>query len=334
MITKQNFKIIGTGSCFPKIKLTADDIDERLGQPKGWTGSQIGVDTRHECVLPETMISMGKEAIDLAIDEANISWDEIDYIIDCSTSQFRPIPCNSVHFQQAIGGQAKSIPCVDIQSTCLGSILAINMANALLASNAYRNIVIVASERALAGINWTEPESAAIVGDGAGAIVLQRTESESKIGFAHESFAEFLELCRVDGGGHNLPVYDYTADRENEFRFTMDGPTVFRVALRHLPPMYAKLKNEFESVIENGLDNCHIIPHQASPKAVELVRRAIDIPANRYHVAMQQTGNLAAASIPTMLDRVRKNGTVNVGDTVMLLGTSAGYSQAALIFEL
>jgi len=334
LIANQNFKIIGTGSCYPSIRLDAADIDSRLGMPHGWTSSQIGVETRYECLLPETMISMGKSAIESAMTEAGIQWDQVDYLIDCSTSQYRPIPNNSVHFQQAFGSAAQSVPCVDIQSTCLSSIVAVNMANALFASNNYRNIVIVASERALAGINWTEPESAAIVGDGAGAIVLQCDISENSIGFVHESYAEFLELCRVDGGGHHLPVYDFTPERESEFRFTMDGPAVFRVALKQLPPMVERLASEFNTNVAGGLGDFQVIPHQASPKAVELVRRAINVPPERYHVAMKATGNLAAASIPTMLDRARKSELVKPGDKVMLLGTSAGYSQAALIFKL
>ena len=277
---------------------------------------------------------MGRRAIELAMSEAQIGWEEVDYIVDCSTSKFRPIPCNAAHIQHAIGPPANSIPCVDVQSTCLGSIVAINTANSMFSTGAFRNIVIVASECAIAGVNWSEPESAGLVGDGAAAMVLQYHPKHGKIAFAHETYAEHLELCRVDGGGHYLPVFQFQPERQAEFRFTMDGPAVFRVALKHLPPMVKRIKKQFDDEVPGGLKNLHIIPHQASPKAVEVVRRVLNVPTENYHVAVKETGNLAAASIPTMFDRIRKSGELKENEPVMLLGTSAGYSQAAMIFQL
>ena len=277
---------------------------------------------------------MGQAAIESAMSEAGIEWKDVDYLIDCSTSKIRPIPCNAAHFQQAAGPPARSIPCVDVQSTCLGSILAINMVNAMFASGDYRNIVIVASEAALAGANWSEPESAGLLGDGAAALVLRHEPVDRQLAFAHETFAEHLELCRVDGGGHYLPAFEFEAERHADFRFTMDGPAVFRVALKHLPPMVNRLRGEFRDASPGGKHDVHVIPHQASPKAVEIVRRLLAVTSDRYHVTVRETGNLAAASIPVMLDRVRRNGLIQAGEQVMLLGTSAGYSQAALIFQL
>jgi 3-oxoacyl-[acyl-carrier-protein] synthase-3 len=275
---------------------------------------------------------MGQEAIKIAMREAGIGWNEVDYIIDCSTSKYRTIPCNAAHIQQAIGPAASSIPCVDIQSTCLGSIVAINTANALLANGVCRNVLIVASEAAMKAINWSDPESAGLIGDGAAALVLKREAMKRTLGFAHETYAEHLELCKIEGGGHCLDPTHYSS-RPDDFRFSMDGPAVFRVALKRLPPMVNQLREEYESASEHA-NPLHVIPHQASPKAVKIIRRVLNIPKSNYHVAIEGMGNIAAASLPIMLDQTRKNGAVNSGDSVMMLGTSAGYSQAALIFEI
>ncbi|MEM7784882.1 MAG: hypothetical protein AAF623_16145, partial [Planctomycetota bacterium] len=249
MVTKQNFKIIGTGSYLPERKLTAKEMDGRLGMPIGWTEQNIGVLERYECVDPETLISMAYNAVVSALDEAQISWDQIDYLFDCSTSKMRPIPNNACHIQHAFGPEASPVPCLDIQSTCLGSITAINFANSLLNDEAYRNVVIVASERAVAGVNLNQPASAGLVGDGAAAIVLRRQESQRCISFCHQTFAQHLELCRVDGGGHLLPFFEYNEGRDEEFRFTMDGPAVYRVARKKLPPM---VRHVLESYQQNN----------------------------------------------------------------------------------
>ncbi|WP_230777048.1 3-oxoacyl-ACP synthase III family protein [Roseiconus lacunae] len=330
---KQNFKIIGSGSYYPKRIVTAEEIDRRVKRAPGWTESHLGVRTRHECVAPETMVTMGCHAIESAINDAGIGWGDVDYVIDCSTSKFRPIPCNAAHFQQSIGAAANGVPCIDLQSTCLGSILAVQFSNALFTTGAYRHILIVASESALQGVDWCDPKSAGLFGDGAAALVLRYSPSDHDLLFAHETFAEHLDLCKVDGGGHFRPSYQYRSDDDREYRFQMDGRNVFRVALRLLPPMVQKMKEAYLETNVDGINCLHVIPHQASPKAVELVRRIIDIPKDRYHVAIREIGNMVAASIPAMIDRVRKSNLLPEQAPLMLLGTSAGYSQAAIIFH-
>ena len=331
VVVKQNFNIVGTGSYFPSKVVSAEEIDSRTHQPKGWSREYVGVESRHECVAPETQITMGAEAIKLAMADAQVDWPDIDCIIDCSTCQFRPIPCNATHYQAAFGDVAKSISCFDVQSTCLGSILAIRNVNALFASGDCQTAIVVASESSLAGVNWSQPESASLFGDGAAAMVLQRVTPDNSMAVRHETFAEHIELCKVDGGGFKLPFFEYTPDRKSEFLFNMDGPSLFRVARKLLPPMVHQIMADMHS--HTGDNQLHVIPHQASPKAIEFVRKLFNFSAERYHVAVRVTGNTIAASIPMMIDRTRREASIDPGDWVMLLGTSAGYSQAAMIFR-
>ncbi len=111
-----------------------------------------------------------------AIADANLGWNDIDLIIDCSTSQYRPIPCNAVHYQHAIGEVALGIPCFDIHSSCLGSLVAMNMLNGMFGLGTCRNVMLVAAETGLSGVNYQEPESACLIGDGAAALVLSRKQ--------------------------------------------------------------------------------------------------------------------------------------------------------------
>lgn len=331
---QQHFQIIGTGSYLPKRMVSAKEIDQRIGQKPGWTASHIGVHKRYECCLPETILTMGAQAIQMAMQQADLSWDQLDYIIDCSTSKFRPIPNNACHVQQSLGSVAAGIPCMDVQSTCLGPILALNVANGLFASHPQlRHVLVVASEAAMSGVNWKQPKSAALVGDGAGAMVLARRQSPIPMGFLHQTFSEHLDLCRVEGGGHHLPFYRYSPENHQSYLFDMDGRSVFRVALQRLPAMVQTLmRSHFgEAYRETEIA---IIPHQASPRALQLVQHALNIPQDRFHVQVDRLGNMAAASIPVMLDRLRCDRVVNRGDQVMLLGTSAGYSQAAMILQV
>ena len=177
MDIRQNFKIIGSGVYFPKKEVDAEEIDARLGKAPGWTRENIGVNRRFECVPPESIATMAAEAVTRAMDAAKVEWSDIDLILDCSTSRYRPIPCNAIHVQSMCAGAAQSIPCFDIQTTCLGFIVAVHVANSLMQTGGYRHILITCSEAALAGVDWGDPESASIFGDAAVAFVLKFRES-------------------------------------------------------------------------------------------------------------------------------------------------------------
>ena len=326
----QHFEIIGSGLHLPHRRLTDSDVDARAGLPDGWTAEHTGVLQRFECVAPETVATMAKRSIELAMRDAAVAWSDIDLILDASTCRHQPIPCNAAAVQQSFGREAEGIACMDVQSTCLGFIVALQVANALFGTGAYRNILVVCAEAALLGVDWSEPESACLMGDGAAAVVLRRAQPREGYFYAHQTFAQHLEVCQIRGGGHLLPVTNYTAGTDREFRFHMDGPQLLRIAAKHLPPMTESLLAEAK--LKPG--EVHVVPHQAAPKALSLLRRLLRFKADRFHSRVAMMGNLIAASIPSVLHQCRTEGVLPKGERVMLLGTSAGYSQAGLIFTL
>lgn len=326
----QRFRIVGTGGYLPGVCLSAEEVDQRAGLPEGWTRKHTGVLERRECRPPETLSSMAQRAIEEALADAGAGWDGIDLLIDASTCRAQPLPCNAALIKQRFGPAASRIPCLDVNSTCLSFVAALHLANGLFSDPTYRRILVVSSEAALAGVNWAERESAAIFGDGAAAAVLERQESRPGCHYAHETYAEHAALCEVRGGAHRLPPFDYCAENDADYRFHMDGPGVFRVARKLLPPMIRRLISEAGASPEA----LHVVPHPASPSSLEAVRRLFGFSPERYHgQSIAWHGNLIAAGIPYVLHLCRRSGAIPAGAPVLLMGTSAGYSQAGLIFH-
>ncbi len=326
---QQYFRIIGSGVYLPPHMVSAEEVDQRLSVPAGWTARHAQVLTRYECRPPETIATMAGHAAKRAIDNAQVSLTSIDLIIDCSTSLYQPIPCNAAVYQAQLGSEAAGIPCLDVHGTCLGFLLALNVVNGLLASGAYRRILIVVSEAALAGVNWREPESAALMSDGAAAFIVELQESfNDSFAYRHQTYSEYLDACEVRSGAHRQGPFEYRTENDADFRFHMQGSKLYRIARQKLPALVDQILQQ----TNRPQESIHVVPHQASPFAVESIRRLINHPADRYYNRVSQMGNMVAASMPVILHQVISEGQIVRGDYVMLLGTSAGYGQAACTF--
>jgi 3-oxoacyl-[acyl-carrier-protein] synthase-3 len=177
-------------------------------------------------------------------------------------------------------------------------------------------------------VNWAEPESACLMGDGAAAFVFEAAEPVHPCRLAMETFSEGARLCEVEGGGHRLPSYDYTTEIDAKYRFHMDGKAVHKLASRLLAPLVKRVLRETGC----SLSEVEVVPHQASGPAVELLARRLGIPDERLHATLAEHGNLVAASLPFVLHGVREK--KPAGTRVMLLGTAAGYTQAVGIITL
>ena len=324
----QHFEIRGTGSYLPGTGVSAAEIEERARLPAGWIAQHTQVALRYECARPETLATMARHAMQRAMDDANVTWKEIDLLIDCSTSRHQPIPCNGAILQSLFLPESDGVPVMDIHGTCLGFMLALNVVNALFSTGIYQRILLVVSESTLAAANWNEPESSTLLSDGAAALVLQKREPTPNFYFQHETYSKHLEECQVMGGGHSLPAFEFSSDKNDAYRFHMEGPRLFRTALRRLPPLVEQLLDESQI----PRDSILFVPHQASPHAVEAVRRRLKVSSDRFINRAAVLGNMASASIPVVVDQLRRNSQLSIGQPVMFLGTSAGFSQAGLLF--
>lgn len=323
----QWFKIVGTGSKLPGEPVSAADVESRHGLPVGWIAEHTQVADRTICEPPHTLVSMATSAIDHALNDAKLTLRDIDLIIDSSTSRSQPIPCNGALLSKALGPDAAGLPSFDVHGTCLGFLLGMNVANSLLATEQHQRILLVCSEAPLAAANWNDPESATLLADGAAAVVLRRSTNSLTGAFGQETYAGMFDMCAVRGGGHTLPAFTYHAENDADYRFHMNGPQLLKAALKYLPPLVNRL------IEQSGVDRRQllVVPHQASPRALSIIQRKLGFSDQQFINRAASLGNMASASIPVLLDQLRREQKLSPHQPVLLLGTSAGYSQAGMI---
>ncbi len=315
-------RIVGTGEYLPARVVTAEEIDRRCHQPDGWTRRHTGVIRRH-FVEEESAAFMGAQAVTRALLS---SGSEIpDLLVCASGTPQQLIPCTAALVARELGWSG--LPCYDINATCLGFLVALEHAAARLTLGKSRRVAIVCTEIASKGLNWKEPEAAALMGDGAAAVILTRSPEGSDaalLATAMETWPEGAGLTEIRGGGSAQPAKDHQAGiNTDDYLFHMDGPKVFRLAAKHIDRFVT-------SLIGGQADRWDrvdwVIPHQASPLAIRHLSRQLGIAGEKRIEIAADCGNTIAASMPMALHRAIQAGKIQRGQQTLLLGTSAGFS--------
>ena len=156
-----------------------------------------------------------------------------------------------------------------IMETLTGFMIAgfIYFAGALIHSKSYSNILIVSSDRGTRGRNFNEPESSALLGDAAAAIIIAPSKNSQIISYKMETWPEGSSYTQVKGGGtYRHPDNPQTLNQDNYF--TMQGPKVYKMARKSVYEMIQNILQE-HNLTPNDIDL--VIPHQASGTAVKLI---------------------------------------------------------------
>lgn len=324
--------IKGSGIYLPKKIVNSSELDKKYGFSEGTTYKRTGVKQRYY-IENETNAFMAKEAILSALHDAQLELSDIDCIVATSGTQQQPIPCNGALIQRELGLGESGIPAFDVNSTCLSFLLGMDLMSYPLSLGRYKNIVLVSSEISSVGLNFDNFEGSSLFGDGAVAFIFSQgnKEDSSKIlATRFETYSIGAHYTEISGGGSYIHPREYPIRGEKDFTFNMDGRAVVRLSAKYSKGFMEKLLEEAGLQME---DIKYIIPHQASPTAIKIIGKKMSFIEERVIKIIENTGNIISACIPMTWHYLRKNYTLNKGDKILLVGTSAGLSIGAIIIE-
>jgi len=321
-------KIIGLGRYLPKRVVPSSELEAMCGVPAGWVERRNGVRERR-WVTDETSSFMSAEAGREALEEAKLKPNQLDLIINASGTGEQAIPDTGVLIQRQLGLGNSGIPAMTVHTTCLSFVAAMDVASNFISSGRYKNILIASADVASCGINPKEPESASLVGDAAAAVVVTRaTDGDaSKIHHAHfKSFGDGAYLTTIMGGGSRMHPRFEGHNPEDDL-FHMDGPAVLRmvrgIAHEFLEELYPGLS---KSIVDVDV----VVPHQASKVGLMMLER-FGWKEDKIIRTIETLGNCVAASIPVTLYQGVRDGRIQRGDKVLLVGTGAGLSIGGMV---
>lgn len=329
-------KISGLGFYVPDNIVTNDDLSKIMDTNDEWIQERTGIQERRHIVRgQDTTTSMGVKAAKIAIERSGVSNDDIDFIVFATISPDYYFPGPGVALQQQLG--LKTIGALDVRNQCSGFVYALSVADQFIKTGMYKNILVVASEVQSLGLDMTTRGRgvSVIFGDGAGAVVLTRSDDDSGVLSTHlhsegEHAKELSVLAPGMGGRWVTDILaENNPDDESYFPY-MNGQYVFKHAVVR-----------FSEVIMEGLqannlqvsDVDLLIPHQANLRISQFIQKKFGLNDDQVFNNIQKYGNTTAASIPIALAEAWEQGKIKKGDTIVLAAFGSGFTWASAIIK-
>lgn len=311
-------RVCGTGSYIPVYSMDNNDIAKLVETSDEWIRERTGIARRH-IITNENTVTMAAEAAKEALKDAGIAPDEVELIIVSTISSNVIMPCAACEVQKEIG--AVNASCFDLNAACSGFIFAYNTANAYIESGLCKTALVIGSESLSKLTDWSDRGTCILFGDGAGAAVLKADDSAGFKPVAHSNGEK--------GAALTCTSKHFAGDDDNGL-MKMDGREVFNFAVRKVPEV-------IKEVIElNGLqieDIDYFVLHQANRRIVESVAKRLATDIEKFPMNLMEYGNTSSATIPILLDELRKKGTLKKGQKIVIAGFGAGLSWGATILE-
>ena len=318
------FRIVGTGTFFPEHIETAEDLAPKIGRSAQWIKSRTGVAERR--IADEHMDTMAAKAARGALGDGPPP----DLIINASLTPMQLIPDSSVFIQRAL--ELEGVPSFSVHATCMSFMVGLNLCSAMIDAGTYRRILLVSSERGSVCRDMDHPESAALIGDGAAAAVLEPCppgESGGMLAWSMGTWSSGADLAQLPGCGTvRHPNHDHTRPTDNLFR--MRGTRLYKLAVHKVEKLVAELLDQ-AGLKTSDIDL--VVPHQPSGPGLQAMRARLDFPPECIIDVIGQYGNCIAASLPIALSHADATGRLKRGDKVMMIGMGAGVSIAGTILE-
>lgn len=332
MKIRRPFLIKGHGTAFPEQKVVSADLEKKLGLSPGWSEQYSGVRERYHAGT-ETSAQLGAAAAKEALKQAGLELQDIGLIISAAATFDRLLPHQSALLKSVLDPRdLHRTMTLDINTSCLSFVTALDVASGYLNDSDCRNILIVSAEIASKGLNPKDPKTATLFGDAAAAVIISydADATQGSLKFLQKTYSSGVEGATIPGGGNQYYFTKYPFDPDLLY-FRMESKALLRMALIHLKPFM----EDFFSDLPIDLQDLDLfIPHQASKTGLSAFANHFTIEENKIFRNLATQGNCIAASIPTALSQALSQGRTKSGDTIMLAGTSAGFGIGAILLKV
>lgn len=315
-------RITGTGSYLPGLPLSNNDLIARgVDTSDEWVATRTGIKFRHLVSADVTSSDLAFQASQKALCSANVDAADLDLIIVATTTPDVIFPSTACYLQAKLGN--RTAMAFDVQAVCSGFAYALNIAEKFIRCGNSKKALIIGAETLSRILDWSDRGTCVLFGDGAGAVVLEASDTPGILATVAHANGEHANLLGVYGNIDQGQV-------QGDPFVRMDGQNVFKFAVNVLVQMV----EECCQVAGIGLDDIDwLVPHQANIRIIEATAKKLKLSMDKVIVTVDQHGNTSAASIPLALDTAIRDGRIQRGQKVLLEGIGGGFAWGAVLLE-
>ena len=323
--------ITGTGHYVPERVITNEMLSQWMNTSDAWIQERTGIRERRWFEQgKDTVANMAARACREALEMAAVPPAEVDFIVFATITPDYYFPGSGVLLQRELG--LGPVPALDIRNQCSGFVYGLSLADQYIRNGVYKNILVVGSEIQSSALDISDEgrAMAVIFGDGAGAVLLSRSEEKDRgllgsILYSDGNFAEEL-ILKDPGSSRPLRRIEDLAVQAAETKPFMNGNQVFRHAVQRFPEV------TLEILQQNGYskeDLNLLIPHQANLRITRYIQEQLGLPDEKIVSNIERFGNTTAASIPIALSEANRAGRLKPNDLICLTAFGSGFTWGA-----
>jgi 3-oxoacyl-[acyl-carrier-protein] synthase-3 len=298
-------RITGWGSALPEKIVTNDDLAATMDTSDQWIRERTGIRERR---VGGSTAGLAVDAGRRALERAGRVGADIDLVVVSTTTPDQHLPAASATVQADLDIRGGAF---DINAACAGFVYGLVTASAFIDAGLER-VLLIGSDTLSRYTDWTDRGTAILFADGAGAVVLERSDEPSLLGWDLGCDGNARYILDCDIGGH----------------IHMEGREVFRRAVR---AVIASAEIALDRAGLTAADITWLVPHQANIRIIESAADKLGIPMDRAVEVLSYTGNTSAASIPLALHAAAEDGRLQPGDLLLMSGFGAGMTWSSAV---
>lgn len=307
-----NVKIKGSGIKIPE-KVISNESIEIGNTTSEWINTKLGIHERKIASEDETTSELGYHAAIRAIEDAGIDKEDLDLIIVATSSPEKISPSTACIIHNKLNID-KNVPAFDVNAVCSGFVYAMTIGASFVSSGVYKNVLIIGTETYSKITDW-EDRNRVFFGDGAGAIILSRSEK----GWISSELS-------ANGNGTGMTGFYLEPGKT----FVMNGKQVWEQAIKVLPPSIKSILSK------NNVDVSEIsllVPHQPSINILKIVADEVGLPMEKVKTVMDKYANIAGASVPIAFHEAKKDGQIKKGDKIVFTAIGSGWTWGSILIN-
>lgn len=323
----KNAGILGVGSYLPQKIVDNFHFEKIMDTSDEWIKARTGISERRMAEEDESSSDLGTKAALKAIECAKLSPEDIDLIIVATSTPDMILPSTACLIQANIG--AHNAAAFDVSAACSGFVYGLSIGEQFIKSGIHKNVLVIGTEVMSRILDYSDRSTAILFGDGAGAVVIGNVDEGGILSTYLGSDGRGKDFLKIPAGGSRLPASKNTVENRLH-NIQMAGNDVYKFAVRIMGESSLKAL-EMANLSIDEID--YLIPHQANIRIIEASAKRLKLDMDKVYVNLDKYGNMSAASIPVAMDEAYRQGKINKGDNVVLVGFGGGLTWGASVIK-